>query len=610
MKIATGSEKTQIQRELARDNIPTDGASLTLFEKRLRDSREPIGLFALANTLGGFLAVGLLLSIGLVRIDALRRSDLRWPFWVWIAMTLVISWCLLLTKSRTAWIGFFAGLAFGIVQAGYLRLTSRRILGLFAVVVVLAVSVWGLIQAGGLDRQVLTEAPKSLQYRLQYWQATLRLLADHPIWGVGPGQFRNLYLQYKLPEASEEIADPHNLLLDVAANGGLIGLFGLSACILLLLIQSGHRNSSTIDAVSGPQAANASKLFGLLGLLIWIGLFVSGFDDRLLVLLPAMLAVSWCLNRFISAATATSPRNAANPKGTRTTGAAIKESTKPTVLDPAASLRPVLDTAPVTNRAFVIGAAIALTIHLLGAGGIEMPAISLLWLSLVAAAKATDAQHTVQNRPGNFLPALGRMLAPSLVLVALIFSAILPNQRSQGLLSAGDRSIQRGDSGAAAQQYLESANADPFWAEPWRRRAELAFQSAQTSRFQSNETFLKAVNLLQESLNHDPFGHQDERKLSGWWKSKWEMSGDQHDLEEAVTQLQAVSRKYPTNALFLAELALLLNSKGDLEAAREMATRSLAQDEINHRWNHLDRYLPDSIRQQTQGLAGNRSPAE
>ena len=52
-------------------------------------------------------------------------------------------------------------------------------------------------------------------------------------WGVGPGNFAGPYVKYKLPEASEEILDPHNLLLEVWTTGGfwaVAGLVGALAC--------------------------------------------------------------------------------------------------------------------------------------------------------------------------------------------------------------------------------------------------------------------------------------------------------------------------------------------------------------------------------------------
>ncbi len=80
---------------------------------------------------------------------------------------------------------------------------------------------------------MLTETPKSLLYRFQYWQATAAMIADHPWFGCGPGNFQHYYTQYKLPEASELIADPHNLFFEVAATAGVPALLAFVAVLLV-----------------------------------------------------------------------------------------------------------------------------------------------------------------------------------------------------------------------------------------------------------------------------------------------------------------------------------------------------------------------------------------
>ena len=57
-------------------------------------------------------------------------------------------------------------------------------------------------------------------------------LASPTFWlGVGPGNFAGPYLKYKLPQASEEIVDPHNLFLEVWAAGGFLAFL----CLVLAL---------------------------------------------------------------------------------------------------------------------------------------------------------------------------------------------------------------------------------------------------------------------------------------------------------------------------------------------------------------------------------------
>ncbi len=84
---------------------------------------------------------------------------------------------------------------------------------LSAALAAVAVLYAAAIAVGALDRQVITEAGKSLSYRWQYWMASLNLIRGYPWAGCGPGNFQGSYTRYKLPEASEVVADPHNFLI-------------------------------------------------------------------------------------------------------------------------------------------------------------------------------------------------------------------------------------------------------------------------------------------------------------------------------------------------------------------------------------------------------------
>ena len=149
--------------------------------------------------------------------------------------------CLVMTKSRTAIVGV-------LVSGGLYWCSSRRTGKWFrqGTIAAITVSLVGMaimslaLMTGLIDQEVISEAPKSLKYRLEYWAATSRMIVDHIWLGCGPGNFRPNYLHYKLPGASEEILDPHNLLLDVWANAGVVAWAGLLA-LLIWGVRTGWR---------------------------------------------------------------------------------------------------------------------------------------------------------------------------------------------------------------------------------------------------------------------------------------------------------------------------------------------------------------------------------
>ncbi len=72
--------------------------------------------------------------------------------------------------------------------------------------------------------------------RTQLWQASLSMIAEHPLTGVGLDQFLYLYRsRYILPSAWEEpdLSHPHNLLLDFWLRLGLGGLVAFGALQLV-----------------------------------------------------------------------------------------------------------------------------------------------------------------------------------------------------------------------------------------------------------------------------------------------------------------------------------------------------------------------------------------
>jgi len=223
---------------------PADAGARQRFENRL-NTFQPTATFALTNSLAAYLAV-------VVLVVLLVRGARSWPLPNVVAVAaaaLGILVCFYLTKSRAAWL---AG-GFGLVLAGVVlgRSLAPRFWKAVAAAASLLFLLAVVVMATGLYKRFLPEPPKSLAFRLQYWQATVEMIQDHPLLGVGLGNYHLFYPQYKLPEASEEIRDPHNFLFEMAATSGV-------PAVLLLLLALALAAREVLTEPSFPRGRESS----------------------------------------------------------------------------------------------------------------------------------------------------------------------------------------------------------------------------------------------------------------------------------------------------------------------------------------------------------------
>ncbi len=278
---------------------PPGSTARMQFENRLY-STEPFGPYSLANSLAGLLVPCTLLTLALVAQTKNWRTATAW---MWGAVLVAQVVCLVLTKSRAAWIALAVASLFYFVGSSEIRWWLHRHRSRIAIGIVVGMV---LLLAGiyAVDPLIIKEAPKSLWFRCQYWISTAALIADHPWFGIGPGNFQARYPAYKLVEASETIADPHSLWFEMAATSGLPAL-GLFALLIGSLFVPWKVEEKSANEVKGSdetveqnlQLVSATSIGILLaaGLVWWIpgliGIPPEGISYALSI--PWMVAILW-----------------------------------------------------------------------------------------------------------------------------------------------------------------------------------------------------------------------------------------------------------------------------------------------------------------------------
>ncbi|MEZ0266806.1 MAG: O-antigen ligase family protein, partial [Phycisphaerae bacterium] len=197
---------------------------------------EQQGFYNSPNTLGAVVVLLLLITAGVVwqkvRDDGLTPRGgeggtspaLAYTVFAVAALLAVAGagWLLFQSRSKTALATIVLGAGLLVTawrMRAWLAANARR--AFWGAVVMIVVATAAVVGHGLYHKTLFHE---TLTFRWQYWTGAMGLVARHPIAGVGMDNFGEHYLSTRLPEAPEEVADPHNLLVKYAAELGLVGL--------------------------------------------------------------------------------------------------------------------------------------------------------------------------------------------------------------------------------------------------------------------------------------------------------------------------------------------------------------------------------------------------
>jgi O-antigen ligase len=242
------------------------------------------GFFSIYMSLAGVLS--LVLSVTLPRLRTLSAGR-RWALAGWLVAALAFG----LTYVRGAWLGFLAGL---VTLAVTLRGQAVVVAGVLALAsgVLLVPGVWS--RAGSIGDL----SSDTARERFAMASTGLRLAAEHPVLGVGPGQVKRLYPQYAPPEAvRRHTSHVHNTPLQIAAERGVVGLALWLAIFVAFFVRT-VRLLRRLPADAAADRALVSGSIAAVAAFLVAGLFEYNFGDtEVLLVAMSVMALPFVIER-------------------------------------------------------------------------------------------------------------------------------------------------------------------------------------------------------------------------------------------------------------------------------------------------------------------------
>src|SRR5260370_13253416 len=215
-------------------------------------------MYGSANSIGLFFDYVLPLGFALMLVSARSVFKTRWLRIFALALCIPLLLVLYLSQSLGAWVAISAGALFIVA----LSLRTRKAALVSALVFVIALGAVLLIfrdpiSAFLLEHHISSIGVGTLTKRLYLWQSALRMIGDHPWFGVGmenwlcyyssntvcvePAMVNHTYPILSTPappyftalQSHPALSHPHNLFLHVWVS---IGIFGLLAFISFLVL--------------------------------------------------------------------------------------------------------------------------------------------------------------------------------------------------------------------------------------------------------------------------------------------------------------------------------------------------------------------------------------
>ncbi len=209
-------------------------------------------------TQSGILMLFSILSLSMSFYEKGRKKFL------WLFLFLLSISSLILTLTRSAWIGIIFGLIFIII------LYKPKLLIFF---LILGILIAFISPESVKKRFISTFDPKdeTVKERIYMAKAGLKIISKYPIFGTGLDTAKIVYKKFKPPEAVRDAPHLHSNILQIGAELGIPALAIWLLFIIISLLDNFKVWKSSTD--------NFTKFSGLAGVGVIISLFIAGLFE-------------------------------------------------------------------------------------------------------------------------------------------------------------------------------------------------------------------------------------------------------------------------------------------------------------------------------------------
>jgi hypothetical protein len=381
--------------------------------------------------------------------------------------------------------------------------------------------------------------------------------------GVGAGNFQDYYTQFKLPEASEEVRDPHNFVLEVWATAGTFALLALATALGAFAVRIARAAEWAAEPSELPTASRNVK-FIVAGGAAGLGLAFLIAPSVGLEFAEGQLAGGLALGAIV-----------------------------------VAIVWPWIDAGTIGPRLPAL-AALVLAIHLLASGGITFPGVAgTFWICLALGLSLSDAASPIIPAPRAWRGRLAPLCGAVLMLAAGAACFVYSYQPVLASRAAMNEAFESRDFKARLGACLRAAQADPISPEPWAAIAQMEFD-----RWQQNPQNGPALQRFASAAEHinrlRPHSSAAWRRTAKWYLEIYQQNQSAEAAATAVDCFRNAVELYPNSGPLRGEYALALALTGQNDPARRHARTALELDALTP---HADKKIPADVRAQLEALA-------